>query len=52
MREPVQVQTPATYEGVLTAAAHLIAAVLVGTLYSHARPAMRHAWTCTAIVEN
>lgn len=33
----------ATYEDVLAAPPHLVAEVIFGTLYTHARPALRHA---------
>ena len=43
MAEPAQVIRPATYQDVLDAPPHQVAEVLAGTLYTHPRPASRHA---------
>ena len=43
MAEPARVIRPATYQDVLDAPPHQVAEVLAGTLYTHPRPAMRHA---------
>ncbi|MCY4303389.1 MAG: hypothetical protein OXC62_01175 [Aestuariivita sp.] len=43
MAEPARVVRPATYQDVLDAPPHMVTEVLDGTLYTHPRPAMRHA---------
>ena len=49
MAEPARVIRPATYQDVLDAPPHQVAEVLAGTLYTHPRPAMRHAWASSVI---
>ncbi len=39
----------ATYQDVLGAPPHMTAEVLAGTLYTHPRPAMRHAWASSIL---
>ncbi len=39
----------ATYQDVLDAPPHRVAEVIAGTLYTHPRPAMRHAWASSGI---
>ena len=41
--------TPATYQDVLDAPPNMVAEVLHGTLYTHPRPAMRHAWASSGL---
>ncbi len=49
MAELARVMKPATYQDVLDAPPHQVAEVLDGTLYTHPRPAMRHAWVSSVI---
>ena len=49
MAEPARVIRPATYQDVLDAPPHQVAEVLAGTLYTHPRPAMRHARASSVI---
>ncbi len=39
----------ATYQDVLDAPPHMVAEVLAGTLHTHPRPAMRHAWASSIL---
>ena len=41
----------ATYQDVLAALPHQVAEILDGTLHTHPRPAMRHAWASTGLGE-
>ena len=43
MTAPAKARREATYQDVLDAPRHLVAEVLAGALYTHPRPAMRHA---------
>ena len=49
MAEPARVIRPATYQDVLDAPPHQVAEVLAGTLYTHPRPASRHARASSVI---
>ncbi|MCY4138190.1 MAG: hypothetical protein OXF56_07995, partial [Rhodobacteraceae bacterium] len=39
----------ATYRDVLDAPPHKVAEVIAGTLHTHPRPAMRHAWASSGM---
>ncbi len=39
----------ATYQDVLDAPAHKVAEIIAGTLHTHPRPAMRHAWASSRL---
>ena len=49
MAELAEIMRPATYQDVLDAPPHMVAEVLAGTLYTHPRPAMRHARASSVI---
>ncbi len=44
-----ETSAPATYQDVLDAPPHKVAEVVYGTLYTHPRPAMPHAWASSGL---